>query len=316
MNSFPYAIMAERPDALERLDLRIGWGRYEIRVLRFHLTTFAPGRIISFHKHEEYEFHFIPRGKGRVILGEQPFQLEDGLFYLTGPGIMHYQEADTLEAMHELCLYVDIRERAGDEHTADPWEAAEAEQCMARLRELPLVPAEDVYDAMSCFLEAYQASVDNYAGSYTTIKQAVLQILLRAVRAFDTGKTQPALPSRDMSAIRYRLAMKYIHANYAGPLTLEDVAEKLHISSRQLQRIFKTSHDRRSFSTIVEDIRLEAVCRRLADSTLPIETIAVMEGFTGGSYLHTVFRKRMGMTPSEYRKTILHRNGEEHLKDE
>ncbi|WP_051236995.1 helix-turn-helix domain-containing protein [Paenibacillus pinihumi] len=310
MNSFPYEVMRDRMEVLERLDLRIQWGNYDIRVLRFHLTTFQPGKTISYHKHEEFEFHYIPRGKGRVILGEQEFPLEHGMLYLTGPDVVHYQEADSMEAMHELCLHVDIKERPeGEGKAADQWEIAEAHDCVSKLRELPLEPAEDVYQAMPCFLEAFQASLDNYSGSYTTIKQSVIQILLRTVRAYDTGKAQPSLPSRDMNAIRYGLALKYIRANHNRPLTLEDVAEKLNISSRQLQRIFKAQPEQRSFSAIVEDIRLEAVCRRLEEGSLSVESIAALEGFASGNYLHAVFRKRLGMTPSEYRNNTILRNG-------
>ncbi|XEC93285.1 helix-turn-helix domain-containing protein [Paenibacillus tarimensis] len=304
-SKFPFEAMRERQDALERLDLKFRWGVYEIRVLRFHLTSFEPGRTVGFHKHSEYEFHFIPRGRGKVILAGEEFQLREGFFYLTGPDVLHYQEADANESMDELCLHIDIIDRSEEWKTADTIDRLEIEDafhCMEKLRRLPLFPAIDLYQAMPCFLEAYQACIGNYTGAYTTIRQNIIQILLRAVRAYDTEQAKLALPARDMKAYRYRLALQYIRANYAAPITLEDVSEKLNISARQLQRIFKEMHGGRSFSAIVEDIRIEAVCLRLAESRLPIEQIAVKEGFSNGNYLHAVFRKRFGMTPTEYRK--------------
>lgn len=308
-NHFPYELMKDRQDALERLDLRVYWGRYEIRVLRFHLTTFPPGKIVSFHKHAEYEFHFIPRGKGSVIMEENPYALREGMFYLTGPNVLHYQEADAMEPMDELCLHVDIIPHGvtSDDQvslslpTADPWEMAEADDCMEKLKELPLKPAMDIHRAMPYFLEAYQASQEKYPGLYTTIKQCIIQILLRAVRAYESEPTEAELPSRDMKAYRYQLALEYIHANSSGEVVLDDVAEKLHISSRQLQRIFKEQADGQSFSEILEHVRLEAVCRKLIDTNWSIDRIAIHEGFSSGSYLHTVFRKRYGYTPTTYR---------------
>lgn len=307
MSAFPYEPMRERQDALERLDLTVHWGHYEIRVLRFHLTSFAPGKKVNFHQHSEFEFHFIPRGKGKVILVDQSFDLSEGTFYLTGPGVIHYQEADRHESMDELCLHIDIVDRSPGYTSfhggkADEWEIAEASSCIEQLYNAPLLPVPDLYDAMPCFLEAYLACMANYPGSYTTIKQCIIQILLRAARAYEVKQVRPELPSRDLSSYRYRLAYQYIRANYASALTLEDVADKLHISSRQMQRIFKVHHPERSFVGIVEDIRLEAVCRKLEDSDLSIEKIALTEGFSNGTYLHLVFRKRFGMTPMEYRK--------------
>lgn len=310
MSKFPYDVMKEKQDMLERLDIRVRWGRYDIRVLRFHLTTFEPGRVIGFHKHDEFEFHFIPRGKGKVVMVDQEYPLRDGMFYLTGPGVMHYQEADAHEAMDELCLHVDLVERppesGGEPYGADSWEIAEAHDCVTKLRHLPHAPAPDLYEAMPHFLEAYQACSGNQPGLYTTIKHHVVQILLKAARAYDSGSARPELPSRDMKAYRYRLALQYIRANSAGTVTLDNVAEKLNISSRQLQRIFKEVRGDLSFSGILEEVRLEAVCKKLLESEQSIEAIAVSEGFSNGNYLHAVFRKRFGMTPTAYRKAHQH----------
>jgi AraC-like DNA-binding protein/quercetin dioxygenase-like cupin family protein len=299
---FPYSVMSERPDALERLELRFQWGPYDIHVLRFHLTYFPAGRVVAFHKHAEFEFHFIPRGKGKVILVDQEYSLKPGQFYLTGPGVMHYQEAGEREGMDELCLHVDIVERpsAGDE---EDWEWAEARACIKKLADLPLFPAIDAHDAMRCFLHAYEACSHYYAGSYTTIKQNVIQILLRAVRAYDTVNETRLLPTKDMKAYRYQLAVEFMQANYGGPLSLEEVAEKQRLSPRQLQRLFKEMSDEaHTFSRVLEDIRLAAVCRELSEGAKSIEEIARATGFSTSNYLHAVFRKRYGMTPSDYRK--------------
>ncbi|HZG86640.1 AraC family transcriptional regulator [Paenibacillus sp.] len=307
MNKFPYAVMLEKQDALERLDVRVRWGRYDIRVLRFHLTTFAPGRTVEFHKHDEFEFHFIPRGKGVVRMEGQEYALREGMFYLTGPGVLHYQEADAHVAMDELCLHVDIAERDASPQPPDGpdrWELAEADDCVLQLRALPRVPAFDVHEAMPHFLAAYEACSEGAPGLYTTIKQHVVQILLKAARAYDGGAaSRLELPSRDMKAYRYRLAMQYIRANYAGTITLNHVAENLNISARQLQRIFKDVRGDASFSGILEEVRLEAVCKKLAETDLAIEQIAISEGYSNGNYLHAVFRKRFGMTPAAYRKS-------------
>lgn len=306
-NVFPYEVMWERQDALERLDIRFFWGSYEIRVLRFHLTSFAPGKVVGFHKHAEFEFHFIPRGKGIVIMGEREHALREGMLYVTGPGVVHYQEADAHEAMDELCLHVDIvrRDRSAAAYAgaagADAWEDQEAEACIARLQAIPFHPAADAFQAMPRFLEAYLACRERQPGLYTTIKQCVVQILLRTVRAYDDATSGAELPVRDMKAYRYRLALEYMRANAGGSVTIEDVADKLRISARQLQRVFKEKNGGRSFSSVLEDIRLEGVCRRLSEGDLTIDQIAVLEGYANGSYLHAVFRKRFGMTPSAYR---------------
>ncbi|UUZ92991.1 cupin domain-containing protein [Paenibacillus sp. P25] len=137
----PYAfeLMLDNPQALDRLDVEFRWGSYGIRIQKFHHTTFQAGKMIQFHKHSNFEFHFIPRGKGKVILGNDPFPLHEGLMYLTGPGVMHYQEADPFEAMDELCLHIDIERLEESPHAGEAgedwgarWERAEADACIRR----------------------------------------------------------------------------------------------------------------------------------------------------------------------------------------
>jgi AraC-like DNA-binding protein/mannose-6-phosphate isomerase-like protein (cupin superfamily) len=302
---FPYQIMETKPDALDRLDIQFQWGNYGIRVLRCHLVSFPPGKIISFHQHSEYEFHFIPRGKGLVILKDQMFALQEGMVYLTGPGVEHYQESDNKESMEELCLHMEVvklfeADQIPDHYWGSRHDIIEADSCMKQLDLLPLRPTLDHYHAMSWFLDAYRAWSGDKIGLYSTIHQAVIQILLRTVQAYDINRDPFIIPSRDMSMHRFLLATQFMVDNYARPLSLEDVANKLSISGRQLQRVFLEKSGR-SFSKYLEDLRLSHVSRDLLDSESSVQEIALQHGFTSSNYLYYVFRKRYGMTPNQYR---------------
>jgi len=309
LKPYPFELMMEQPQALDRLDVEFRWGNYGIRMLRFHHTSFAPGRSVSFHKHSEYEFHFIPRGKGKVILGEQPYALQEGMLYLTGPGVLHYQEADAGEAMDELCLHIDIVKLDGaGERTmhldaladwGSQWEVAEAEACVQQLRTLPVKPVMDKYRAMECFLTAYRAWDENQPGLFTVIKQSIIQILLRTTRAYAAGP-KPDLPSRDMKQYRYKLAVQFIKDNFMEPLTLEVVAERVQISPRQLQRIFRELTGS-TFSEYIEKERLVHVCSELSMGSETIDQIAFRNGFSSANYLHYVFKKNFGTTPMQFR---------------
>ncbi|QBD80412.1 AraC family transcriptional regulator [Ktedonosporobacter rubrisoli] len=300
---FLFQTMQEEPDALDRLDIRFRWGRYGIQVLRCHLASFAAGYVIPAHKHRDYEFHFIPAGKGVVTLDEGRFPLHAGVFYLTGPQVVHRQDADAQEAMHELCLHINItpiEEASEKDQWGEHWELAEAEECVRQLNMMPAMPMLDQYNAMNWFLVAYRAWHDRELGAYTTIRQAVIQILIRSTRAYHGSQAYTILPARDMNTYRYRLATQYIRDNYAHPITLEEVAHSLHICGRQLQRIL-SEHAGETFSGYLERYRLAQVCMALTHTEQTVEQLAVSHGFSSGSYLHYVFKKRLGLTPLQYR---------------
>jgi AraC-like DNA-binding protein/quercetin dioxygenase-like cupin family protein len=303
-NSFYFQPMQADPHALERLDLRFRWGRYGIQVLKCHLVEFSRGTVIPFHKHREYEFHFIPRGKGLLMLEDGSFPVQSGTFYLTGPQVMHQQESDQWDPMNELCLHIDIipldQPEAGLDAWGESWEVVEADECVRQLDLMTAQPTLDRYDAMSYFLTAYNAWRNRELGAFSTIRQSIIQILLRAARAHNVTQIQPALPSRDMNAYRYQLATQYIRDNYARTLTLDEVAASLHICGRQLQRIMDEQAGE-TFTNYLEQFRLTRVCRALIQTEHTVEQLAAQHGFSSGSYLHYVFKKRMGITPLRYR---------------
>jgi AraC-like DNA-binding protein len=305
--NFMFQPMLDELDALDRLDIRFRWGHYGIKVLKCHLDPFYAGCVIPAHKHREYEFHFIPCGKGTVTLDDGTYPLHAGMFYLTGPQVVHQQVVDRWDPMAELCLHVDIVRLPDTTVTAEEsnWGEhcayAEADECVRQLNMMVPHPTLDRYDAMSCFLTAYTAWRDRELGAYTTIQQAIIQIMTRAVRAHDATNIHTALPPRDMNAHRYQLATQYIRDNYARSLTLEQVAQELHVCGRQLQRIMLEQAEE-TFSGYLERYRLTQVCLALTHTNRTVEQLAVQHGFSSGSYLHYVFKKRLGITPLQYRE--------------
>ncbi|MFC5531584.1 AraC family transcriptional regulator [Cohnella yongneupensis] len=302
---FPYARMDKKPYALDRLDLQFRWGGYRIRVLRCHLVHFSPGHIVNFHKHSEFEFHFIPKGKGKVIIRDQTYDLHEGLFYLTGPDVVHYQESDPDDPMDELCLHCDFALIDDNPETGLNWgdalEVEEAKECIAAIRAMPGMPMADRFNAMNGFLEAYRAWEEQPLGYYTQIKQAIVQILLRSVRVFDNRSVQRGIPERDMNFHRYQMATQYIRDNESMPISLEQVADRINVSPRQLQRIFR-SEGQTTFRDYLEHVRLTLICSELIQTDKAIEEIAVEHGYANPNYLYPVFKNKFEVTPSVYRR--------------
>ncbi|MFD2610862.1 AraC family transcriptional regulator [Paenibacillus gansuensis] len=304
--AFIFARMETKWDALDRLDLQFRWGNYGIRVLRCHLTNFPPGSVVSFHQHSEYEFHFIPKGKGKLHLEAGEYDLHEGMFYVTGPGVLHQQWSDEQEPMYELCLHCEIVPIGEEQRASGDWghtiEVQEAEESMQVLNSLSAVPLVDRFHAMDCFLDAYRVWEDQRIGFYTSLKQSFIQILLRSARACSPIEAGSAIPERDMSEHRYKRAKQYIEDNAARPLTLEEVAADVGISARQLQRIFR-NEGQTTFRGWLEQVRLTRICSDLLNGERPVEEIALDNGYANPNYLFPVFKQKYGMTPAAYRRT-------------
>lgn len=93
---------------------------------------------------------------------------------------------------------------------------------------------------------------------------------------------------------------EYLSRHYREELTLAMAAGHVHLNAAYLSRLFKqkTGH---SFVEHLTSLRLEEAREMLLSSDRTIEGIAAKVGFRSNSYFTTVFRKREGVTPSEFR---------------
>ncbi len=95
-------------------------------------------------------------------------------------------------------------------------------------------------------------------------------------------------------------AMEYISMNYSQKLTLTKIAEQLCITPNYLGELFK-KHAGQNVSEYITDYRLEKARQYLTNPKLRIGEIAGKVGINDVRYFSTMFRKKYGMTPTEYR---------------
>ena len=96
-------------------------------------------------------------------------------------------------------------------------------------------------------------------------------------------------------------AITLMKANLEEPLSGEDIAHHIGLSSRQLQRIFNKNFSRSPQQYYVQ-LRLEHAKYILKHTTLPISQIVLASGFIDNSAFSSTFKKYYGMTPSHYRQ--------------
>ncbi len=103
---------------------------------------------------------------------------------------------------------------------------------------------------------------------------------------------------------RIRLAIQYITDNINSPISVNDVADYICISSRQLNRILKNAFN---FTTndLINQLKIKAAKRYMAVPTHSLSQIAVMCGFNSLTHFNLTFKKIMNITPKEFRKSAL-----------
>lgn len=100
-----------------------------------------------------------------------------------------------------------------------------------------------------------------------------------------------------------RKAMDYIQEHYNEPITLKEVAESAYVSMCYISRMFRKELGR-NFVDYLNGVRLEKAKELLKDPRYKTYEVAEKVGIPDAHYFSRLFKKVVGLTPTEYRETL------------
>ena len=156
--------------------------------------------------------------------------------------------------------------------------------------------------------ESYVSTLDNKPDESPAAKE------VRAAQEKEAGETEKPRYSRSgmteeaASVYRHQLVdlMKVDKPYLSGDLTLLDLSEKLSLSPHNLTEVINTQFNQ-NFYEFVNSYRIEEVKARLSDSAyshMTLLAIGLDSGFNSKSSFNAVFKKQVGMTPSQFKKQL------------
>lgn len=115
--------------------------------------------------------------------------------------------------------------------------------------------------------------------------------------------TVPAPPgNRKFAPLRGEAlaARRALHADPARHWTVSDLAEEVHLSRRQLTRVFSTAFGKTPM-VYLSMMRAREMARLLAETNMTVSAAASQVGWRSRSHAVEVFRRSIGVTPDQYR---------------
>lgn len=98
-------------------------------------------------------------------------------------------------------------------------------------------------------------------------------------------------------------ARALLRARFSGRVTLDELARACGVHPVHLARSFRR-HYGCTIGQHLRELRLDFACRRMRLSNASLAEIALAAGFADQSHLTRLFKRHMGLTPSEYRRLI------------
>lgn len=134
------------------------------------------------------------------------------------------------------------------------------------------------------------------------LEQILLPFVIRTYRkkSLSPAVSQLAHPdSNILSSVR-----NYIDSHLDQELSIEQLSQISYLNPRQLNRIFQ-KHYHKTVTEYINDCRLSKSRELLCFSTLTITEIAESLGFRSIHYFSRFFKKREGISPSQYRRQLM-----------
>lgn len=250
------------------------------------------------HWHPEIEILFAKAGQLTYLVDEAPIFLATGDILILAPEQSHQLQTASPDADVRYLIFSLDAVALPQPHV---FQQEFVQPLRSGLLQLPQVlrtdhPAHDQIHALLSQLHTHPIYTANYKMVFYTYTVVLCSALLPWCK-----KTDGFLPSDSTTRGAVHSATLYINNHYFEPITLNTVANRVHLNPNYLSTILKQQTGK-SFLQYLTQVRVNAAAFLLRRDDLSMSEVAEKAGFGSEAMFYRKFKAAMGMTPKAYRK--------------
>lgn len=281
-------------------DLRIG----DVNISVIRLSRVHPDRTwrVGDHAHSNFEFHYIPEGKGSIDIGGHSFEVTEDQFYITDPYVIHRQVSDKDDPMGEYCIECAISV-VNDDGFRDKALKEDMSWVRSSISKFHCYAYNDTLGLRDRFEDIVNEMERKRAGFGPKVGCLMADLVIDMLRMSDTNAVYTGLDSsrggsvRDVQLGKLKL---FLDANMADDISIDDACRIVFLSPRQVNRIMKSEFGC-TFNQYLTRLRVKTAVRLLEVTQLPISQIARQTGFKNYHHMYKVLRREGFPSPSVIR---------------
>ncbi|MBR3966137.1 MAG: helix-turn-helix transcriptional regulator [Clostridia bacterium] len=249
----------------------------------------------SVRKVMDYEFDFCVNCDREMWIDGKNYQLEQGCFVIRKPG----QLAHSNGIFDCYMLTLDFSNRPVSESYSRNTAAQMQEPFDSLIWDvLPSVFKPLHYDSyikiFEQLLSVNEMNINENAKTGLLINELLHLVIADAYSYYLPSDTKSETPINEVCS--------YIKNHFAEKITLEDLAGIAHLNKNHLVRQFKKVYGISPISYLIK-FRLDYAKKLLAESNLPIKTVAAHCGYSDPSFFTSYFKTIFHISPAEYRRS-------------
>ncbi len=180
-------------------------------------------------------------------------------------------------------------------------------EILGSLDEIFWIGNEDFQPVLDEFTGTFN-KIDNEFASKNEDKGIMLEYMLYllVLQCYRYSNRQITRDSQMNTSLSYSRKFQHLIKTSNSPFTsLQEYADRLHITTKHLNKICRLTKEMSSLQVIQAEVILKAKAH-LSHLSSNVSEIAYELGFDDPSYFTRLFKKHTGLTPNEYRKKYSH----------
>lgn len=247
---------------------------YQYFVKEYRALTDIP------HIHTHLEMIYLKKGRAMAAADGNWFTMEEGDLFLSSPNQIHYYKQ-----LGNIELYLLIFDDAMDPLLQ--------EFLKGKKPATPVISAAKLPDNIQAELQVISEKRESdYVQERLEAKGRMLTFLGSVLPLFSYA------PDTTASHDSVKSILQYCSEHYTEPITLESMAQHLHLSKFYISHVF---HQRMQlgFAEFINSLRIKRACELLQQG-YPITEAAFSAGFSSIRTFNRAFRKVTNLAPRDY----------------
>jgi AraC-like DNA-binding protein len=273
--------------------------------LKYPLTAgIGNFEIGPYHQEEVYHFHdcseflYCHAGKGIVSCEGQNYEFGAGDVIFISPYMPHYFYRIGEQSCRCEFIHVSLRKMFDPNIFEDITEFTG--QLLVPFSVFPVISGEKYPVFQALIVMILQEMKSNEPYLEMSVKGYCMAVVAQLKKMWDIQRKE--YKNGDRKASLYP-ALLYINRNYREDIQISELAKICGLSETHFRRLFKSKFAMSPLEYL-NFIRIQEACILLSRNPILISQAAVSTGFRTLSSFNRDFRKVMGMTPSQWVKSL------------
>ncbi|WP_455716977.1 AraC family transcriptional regulator [Anaerosporobacter sp.] len=270
---------------------------------QYHMINTAGSLFVTYHWHKEIEIIYLHSGTLTLWIESKEYHLNSGDVYFINSEVLHqFSSTDK-----NTCYYAYVFPLESLQFALSDYSQTLVEPLLTHTMLFPnFVPKDSIVyeNILKEVQELIHVNENKTLGYELTTKACILKLIGYLIQAklLYTPTLLIHSSTAKKSDIRKQI-LSYIQENYASPISLEDLADLSHMSTKYFCHYFKQNFSM-TFLEYVTRYRIEKARIFLKDTGLSVMEIGFLVGYENFSYFIRTFKRIVGITPAKYRMEV------------